>query len=264
MRDIFFLELYLTFSFHLTKMLLEVDAMETKSIIIVLVSLVIVFGASDLFSQDIEKVQMDEYNEILRLIVKENYEPAIERLKKLIATHPDFYRSYAALYKVYAMKNEVASAITFFDNLIRQDKGNSYAYYSRGYARKRAKTNDAIENFKLAIKFNPGLNAAYFGLVDCHIIKRTKESLEDCERYLSGLLKEYPTNPAPYCAMGYLYFYRYRFEEALSMLNRSIKLDPGFSRLTFSKDESSFIPVISKMPLKAGRLNWDWLAKWVI
>src|SRR5262245_14121452 len=57
---------------------------------------------------------------------------AIERLKAIMETNPQFWRAYKTLAHAYVVANQVRRGEGYFRNLVTQDQANGYPHFALG------------------------------------------------------------------------------------------------------------------------------------
>ncbi len=99
---------------------------------------------------------------------RQDYERAIENLKKCIDLDPTFAEAYAykgGLPEAYHRIGELEASIRFFTDLIENDPGSSRAHYGLGRSHiRRYDWEEGIAAFSRAVELDPGFILAYHSL----------------------------------------------------------------------------------------------------
>ena len=183
--------------------------------------------------QAIQKEQtdpMDEYNRILILVGKKDYNHALEGLKAILTKTPDFYRAYRLMVTVTRYKKDIPSVITFFENLKKRNPKNGTVEYGIGYAYFFLKQYEkAIKHLKISIQLQPDLFYSNQRLAIAYLKKKGDKTQvkREAELYFNSLIKKNPESASAYFGLGELYYQQRRWDQGLFMLNKAIELDPN-------------------------------------
>ncbi len=173
---------------------------------------------------------------------RENYEQAIEKLKKCISHNPEFpeaYGNYGGLPEVYQAQEDLAAAKTFFNQLIEKNPQNAFAYYGLGRIHSFENNWDkAMPLLKKSIELKPVQEPAYTALQLIYEAKGDfKLAIENSERYLAAAekLSDLEGISKALLRLGGMKFYLGDYRDALSDLTVSLAIS---RRIGSKKSES--------------------------
>ena len=95
-----------------------------------IIIITLLFSYSIAQTTDSDSYLSSQYRKSLLLIGSQQYDQAIQLLKQSIEENPSLARAYLKLAQVYNRKNELDTALTFFNNLLHSDPENAYALYT--------------------------------------------------------------------------------------------------------------------------------------
>jgi len=103
---------------------------------------------------------------------REEYEKAVENLKKCISLAPSFVEAYSnkgGLPEAYSSMGKSFEAEQYFISLIESDSANAYAHYGLACSHiVNYEFDKALEQLNRAIQLNPNITHAYSATVLCH------------------------------------------------------------------------------------------------
>src|SRR6266576_4552618 len=111
-----------------------------------------------------------------------------------------------------------------------------YAQQGNGYARDK-QYDKAVDAFKLAIKLNPNLAAAYLGLGNTYA---NMERVSDALQPMRTAVRLDPNNPFAHLSLGRALAYLKHPDEAITELNEAKRLNPNDAN-TFNEIGNVFL-----------------------
>lgn len=110
-------------------------------------------------------VEQNLYNEALELYIKEEYQPALEKIKEYLQTHTGEQKALLLLSRVYIEKEMLAEALAACQNLAKIDPLSAKVFYLLGFIYMQQKdANNAIDHFKKAIYLERDFALAHYHL----------------------------------------------------------------------------------------------------
>ncbi|MFQ5754389.1 MAG: hypothetical protein ACE5HI_20620, partial [bacterium] len=110
-----------------------------------------------------------EYHRVLRLVGKEQYDTAIQGLKRIIAQDSSFYRAYIKMVEVYKYKKDLDAAQKYFETKIKIEPNNPYAQHALGLVYKGMQEyQKAYSSILKSIQLDLENYAAYPDFVSVH------------------------------------------------------------------------------------------------
>jgi len=182
-----------------------------------------------------------QYKSILKLRGEGNYDKAIAGFQQIIQDYPDFSRAYRNLVEAYIFTDDLVGAHNYFENLLKENPQNPYAYYAVArldFARK--KYDQAIEKYQKVIELNPKFVYAYShrgGLLEVY---KAKNELDTAIKFFSDLIEAYPKNACAYYGLARSHIRKYEWEKALKHLAKAIELEPEFTQAYHAMISSYF------------------------
>ncbi len=154
-----------------------------------------------------------------------NFEKALEWLNKGIEVKPTA-DIYSEIGYAYSNLNKGDEAIAAYQNSLQLSPQNSTAYKGMGDVYRLnynpAKTIDAKENYKLAVKYNTQNSGAYYGLGWCY------NELNNFDSSIINLKKEIEldkTVASVYTELGYAQYMKGYLVDGLNSFNKVLELD---------------------------------------
>jgi CHAT domain-containing protein/Tfp pilus assembly protein PilF len=160
---------------------------------------------------------------------KKDYDGAIEELEKVIEIDPGFVDAYGypgGLAEVYNAKDDLDSAVPFFEKLIQEYPKNACAHYGLGRVHlRRYEWETALGLLSRAIYLDPELTLAYHSMIFIYwsttrydkTIQTSEELLEVSERINDLEMLSYST-----MMIGNTYFVKGDYLNALHYLNEAL------------------------------------------
>jgi CHAT domain-containing protein/Tfp pilus assembly protein PilF len=178
---------------------------------------------------------MDEYNTILVLMGKRDYETAIKGFKEIIRKDQTFHRAYMKIVDAYLGLKKPEEGIEFFKNLIKGNPSQAYSHLGLAYIYEKTKQyKKAIGEYKKVIELNPDISEAYYGFVDSSFRVKGEKEKQELKSFLEEQIKKNPENACLYYGLGLYHLLNREWEKSLALMDRVIKLDPDFWRAYLS------------------------------
>lgn len=172
---------------------------------------------------------MDEYNTILVLMGKKDYETAIKGFREIIRKDLTFHRAYLKIVDAYLGLKKPEEGIEFFRNLIKGNPSQAYSHMGLGCIYEKTKQyKKAIKEYKKVIELNPNIGGAYFGIADSSFKTKEEKEKQELKSFLEERIKKNPENACFNYGLGLYYQLNREWEKSLALMDRSIKLDPDF------------------------------------
>lgn len=125
----------------------------------------------------------DIYIGLLEKIGDGEYEAALEGLKELVDTYPDFYKGYEKIAAVYESLGKLDEGLAYFDTL----EPTSYTLWAHGLIyTKRGEYFKSSDKYKKAIEIGPHFFQVFIAFIDDSLAaSENKESvLQEIKDYL--------------------------------------------------------------------------------
>ncbi|MFQ6115915.1 MAG: tetratricopeptide repeat protein, partial [bacterium] len=168
-----------------------------------------------------------EYQEVLHLAGKQQYDKAIQGLKRIIEKEPSFCGGYLKLVEIHKYKSAVSNAREYFKELITRDPKNANAYHGLGLVyHDQGDFQQSIENFRKSIDLGNRCASIYKDIVDAYA---ESHDLDGAIDYLNKLARVQWKNEGVYCGLGYAYARQKHWEQALVALEKALRLNPNLS-----------------------------------
>lgn len=142
----------------------------------------------------------DLYNEALELYIKEEYQPALEKIKEYLNVHAGDCRALLLLSRIYLEKEMLTEALAACQDLAGVDPLAAKVFYLLGFIyRQRKDVNNAVENFKKAIYLDRNFGLAHYHLAFIYkdagenekALREFTNALHIFEKYSSGEALEF-------------------------------------------------------------------------
>jgi len=184
------------------------------------------FVNQTLYSQIIENPE-HFFIESLYLNGEKKTDQAIEQLETLIIEYPDFFKAYRPLVEIYIAVDQKNKAIHFFEELLKKDPSNGYAYYALSRINYlNGDLPEAIENVKKSIALNPDYDEAYGpygGLGDLYL---ASGDINEAIKHYNDIISKDPKNANAFYGLGRAYSKIYDWESAIQNLNKALQIEP--------------------------------------
>ncbi|KAL4503531.1 hypothetical protein ABPG73_017274 [Tetrahymena malaccensis] len=175
--------------------------------------------------EDYKPEFVDLYIEGKELYSNEQYQEAIEVLKKALEIEPQPYQLLNLLGNVsYELKN-YEEANEYFQKSIQLYPKNSFSYKCLGHSYlNMKKLEEAVIQLNKSIEINSEYSHAYNVLGVCYERLQMEDKAEEAYKISHSLN---PQQSLPSCNLGYLYERKQNFEESESWLKKSIEINPN-------------------------------------
>lgn len=181
------------------------------------------------------------YNNIgVDLYEKGSYEAAITYFKKSLAIRPKYYFTHLNLANAYKNIYFEDAAITEYKKCLQLNPGNNKAYKSltKIYLQKQMYT-EAVRQLKNGLSLNPANNEIKALLSEASLKADSDYSSKALNEFLSGnnkyahelLDKAIALNAGsayPHYLLAYFYYTEHKFNEAITKIEKILKIDPQF------------------------------------
>lgn len=192
----------------------------------------IVFFAGKIFAKESTSPDpgiQSRYDACLQKLSENDFSGAISLLEHLINDKPDFSPAYRKLAGAFIFQGELEPGKSFFQNLIKENSSNGYAFYGLAKINAFQKNYDsAIRNYKNCIRLNSDFSSAIAdgfqdGLVFAFSVT---DSIETSIKYFSSLSQSDAGN-ANYClGLGVSFLRAAEYEKAIDNFKKALKLNP--------------------------------------
>lgn len=205
------------------------------------------------------------YNRALRHRGEGEYRAAIDGLKRVVELDPSFDRAYGKLIAIYRQLGEPESAREYFEGLAAGVPPNPYAHYGLAlFRREKGELEAAEKHLGVCLDSAPDFAPAYDERVE---IARTRGRLQELSAELKNAVGRNPANAAALYGLGHLHRLRREPEEALTYLNRALRLRPESweayrAKLLVYYNEDKFHDALEVLRVMLGRAEADGDSEW--
>jgi len=187
-------------------------------------SLLIVFVSGQERKND-QDFDYQPYRAALRLVGQDKYDEAFEAMKEVLAKNPTFFRPGQKMVEIAVYQNQLDAARDYFEAFLRDNPDHPGALYGLGvYYDRKKDPGRANEFYKKALGLCSSSPMAYTAFVNTSL--KLKQAAE-AESTLTAILKKEPANGAANFGLGFLWFKKNQWDEALKQLDKAIELSPG-------------------------------------
>ncbi len=150
---------------------------------------------------------------------------AIEKLQSAVKINPDYKEAYAGLGILYGYEKRYAEAVKNFEKVLEFDDANAVIYFYLGILYEKQKKKDlAVKNFKEAIRCDPDFAESYNYLG--YMFAESGANLDEAMGLIRRALEIEPDNGAYLDSLGWVYFKKGMYKEALVEIEKAVKLEP--------------------------------------
>jgi protein O-GlcNAc transferase len=154
----------------------------------------------------------------------QNYDSAIQYLKKAIKFNPKSHEAYYCLATIYQCRKEFDETIACYRKVVALNPGFVDAYNGLGNALQEKKEFDeAITCYKEAMRINPNDPTAY---INIGIAMHNNGKFDDAITYLQKAVSLNPNIEMTYNYLGFSMFCQDRLSEAIQNFEASLRINP--------------------------------------
>ena len=202
--------------------------------------------------------QADPYaNQFLGILAYQNddLETAIVLMKRSIENFPDHMDFYCNLSEVYRKKNANQESRLILQKAVTINPSSANVYYHLGLTDQLLnKTDKALENFDLCLKYQPDhVNALYNANYILQSAGRYSEAIRYCQKMISFNLKD----TRAWNAMGVCCHKQRNYELAEQCFEKALQIDPSLDLA----HENLGVLWLLHGHLKKGFLEYQWFRK---
>ncbi|MFO7890007.1 MAG: CHAT domain-containing protein [bacterium] len=173
---------------------------------------------------DNNSILSTQYRKSLLLIGSKQYEQAIHLLKKHIENNPSMARAYLKLAQVYNKKNELNTALHYFNILNQADPENPFVMYTIAWIYlNQGNYDQAVKYSYMAISLNSNYPEGFKNYV---IAMDKVGNNDEALKFINKTIEMNLENAAAYYALGYLYQLQGNWDLALHNLDKALELRP--------------------------------------
>jgi TolB-like protein/Flp pilus assembly protein TadD len=166
---------------------------------------------------------------------KQQYEQAIAESERAIALNPNDSNSYAAQAEVLNFAGRPEEALRAVEQALRLDpRYPAWYLFEVGWAYNwMGRHEEAIAAFKTLLLRNPNFLSAYPWLAVSYVQQRASQLSPDPQTLGAGLeaaqraMTLHDSYWLAHLALGYVYFYQQKYDQALAELERAVTFDPN-------------------------------------
>jgi tetratricopeptide (TPR) repeat protein len=144
----------------------------------------------------------------------------VDVLRKLEPTNE------AVLYTAYRVYSDLTADALLSLTVVAPNSAHMHQALAHELA-KRGKTEEAIENYRAALKIDPQLPGIHFELAEMLSTLATPESLAEAETEYKAALQANPSDEQSECRLGDIALRRNDVKEAYDRYSRAVQLQPG-------------------------------------
>jgi tetratricopeptide (TPR) repeat protein len=155
------------------------------------------------------------------------YEEAIPFFKRAVAIRPDYTMAYINLVDAYLSLNRFDEAMLTVDEILKREPSNYNVLNRKGYILQQKQAfREAIAVFNEVLRYNKDNVYAFMHLAECYYgVKEFDNGI----RSLDQALALEPNNHVLLNNKGYLLFSKGLYKEAVDYFNASLRIKPDYS-----------------------------------
>jgi tetratricopeptide (TPR) repeat protein len=168
-------------------------------------------------AQPVPTAPADRYRVLLKMISRQQYEPAAAECRALIERHPDFSKPFSKLVFIARDTGQLPQTATYLQTLV---PSNPRAWYALGLvARERKQYEEALALQQQCLEALPGFPPAVFVLAQAAVALQTPARAET-------FFHSRPAEPAFLYGLGILSREQRKYQQALEWQDRALQLQP--------------------------------------
>ncbi len=182
---------------------------------------------------------LEAYESAMKLLAMEQYEQAIEPLKRAIALQPDYFQAHNTLGATYLKLNQLDQAVDSFRRAIKIDERNYLPQLNLGITLNRQnKYQEAAEVLEKLNRAQPEIATIYLPLVEALIGARQWAKAEDAIK--QSLKLQDADKVDLQIKLGTVLLRQLKANEAVVVLKEAVKAEPGNALAQFNLGASLF------------------------
>ncbi|MBD3225000.1 MAG: CHAT domain-containing protein [Caldithrix sp.] len=186
----------------------------------------LVFTKATYSNENIYEKLTQEHLEALFLLGEKKHVQSIKKFKNIILQAPDFALPYRDMVEVYIETEQPQQGRIFFEKLLEENPANGYAHYALArldYDEDNYK--GATEHLKKAIRLNPEYDESYGPYGGLAEVYQARDNIEGAIKFYRQLIEDNPQNGLVYFGLGRTYLKLYKWDQALSYLNKALQME---------------------------------------